>query len=548
MEDLKALELGILQGEPLLPWDRLSAWVHGICVVTFDLELGQAIESIYPEHVALSEGDKSNICYLAFPDSNSGLMGDSQFHFRIRVSPETKATGHLAHSNRVHSEYNRKCPPAIAFDPKYLFGYVYFRQVKDSSIRRGYYQKSVILLSKLPLVTFFPQVTSVIARKFFECSEVALEAATKDLDSWSLPAPGHSLELPLMGHLFQLMLPSLSTRSVESGCESVALAPSHGDLLPAFESVDLFLCLLPVIEHAHCLWELVLTAEPLVVMASNPSFCSATVQYLTSLIYPLNYAADYRPFYTIHDSDFKEITATNANSSAPLPNILLGVTNPFFGKALKHWPHIVKLGDTVSLNGLLKSPSRAAGGNDAKQKGMSKFKMDAKAGLYSAVKPFLDKDKAIVKRVHKGVQLKRPNAVQSALIRRHFLELTQTFMIPLERYLASLMPLAKNISPYRAAPKVKPFNPDEFLRSLDNCGPHLTSTVKGDWEGLYRRFFKSPNFVCWYNLRHREVAQKLQLLHLESLAESRIEVRYHKNSTITGLRQINLTVSCFRIG
>ena len=31
-------------------------------------------------------------------------------------------------------------------------------QVKDSSIRRGYYQKSVILLTKLPLVNLFSQV------------------------------------------------------------------------------------------------------------------------------------------------------------------------------------------------------------------------------------------------------------------------------------------------------------------------------------------------------------------------------------------------------
>ena len=44
------------------------------------------------------------------------------------------------------------------------------------------------------------------------------------------------------------------------------------------------------------------------VMASNPTVCSSTVQYLTSIIYPLSYCADYRPFYTIHDSDFKEIT------------------------------------------------------------------------------------------------------------------------------------------------------------------------------------------------------------------------------------------------
>jgi hypothetical protein len=28
----------------LLPWDRFSSWIHCICIVTFDLELGQALE------------------------------------------------------------------------------------------------------------------------------------------------------------------------------------------------------------------------------------------------------------------------------------------------------------------------------------------------------------------------------------------------------------------------------------------------------------------------------------------------------------------------
>ena len=322
MDDLKALEISLLNGAPLLPWDRFNAWVHSICVVTFDLELGQAIEKMYPnDQIGISEADKTNICYLAFPDSNSGVMGDTQFHFRIRLSSDTKGSGHLALNNRIHLEYNRKCPASLQYDPKFLFGFVYFRQVKDASIRRGYYQKSVILLSKLPLMTLFPQVTSVIARKYFETGEVALETSAKDIDAWPFPGPGHFIDLPLMGHLFQLSLPSHSTRSVESGCETVTLAPSHGDLLPAFETIDLFLCLLPVIEHAHALWELILTAEPLVVMASNPALCSSTVQYLTTLIYPLNYAADYRPFYTIHDSDFKNITAPSASASAPLPNI-----------------------------------------------------------------------------------------------------------------------------------------------------------------------------------------------------------------------------------
>lgn len=28
----------------VLPWDRFSSWIHCICIVTFDLEVGQAIE------------------------------------------------------------------------------------------------------------------------------------------------------------------------------------------------------------------------------------------------------------------------------------------------------------------------------------------------------------------------------------------------------------------------------------------------------------------------------------------------------------------------
>lgn len=47
------------------------------------------------------------------------------------------------------------------------------------------------------------------------------------------------------------------------------------------------------------------------------------------------------------------------------------------------------------------------------------------------------------------MQTKRPEEVQSALLRRHFLELTQSFMIPLERYMSSLMPLQRNISPFK---------------------------------------------------------------------------------------------------
>lgn len=82
-------------------------------------------------------------------------------------------------------------------------------------------------------------------------------------------------------------------------------------------------------------------------------------------------------------------------------------------------------------------------------KKMANSKVDSKPGVYTSYKPHLQKDKVLLKLITKGVQTCRPNQVQSALIRRHFLELTQSFMIPLERYVARLMPLQKSISPYK---------------------------------------------------------------------------------------------------
>jgi len=227
---------------------------------------------------------------------------------------------------------------------------------------------------------------------------------------------------------------------------------------------------------------------------------------------PLTFLADYRPFYTIHDVDFKELTSSNTSA---LPSIILGVTNPFFNKALQHWPNLIRLTDPGAV---AKSPVKS------KPKINSKFKNEHKPGVFTANKPLLDKDKDIIKKVLKGVQLKRPVEVQTALLRRYFLELTQTFIIPLERYLASLMPLAKTISPYRAPPKVRPFNCDDFIKSLEANGPQLTSRIKGDWAGLYKRFLRSPNFVGWYNTRAKEMSAKLTLLHLECLSEAKISI------------------------
>ncbi|CAF92861.1 unnamed protein product, partial [Tetraodon nigroviridis] len=127
---------------------------------------------------------------------------------------------------------------------------------------------------------------------------------------------------------------------------------------------------------------------------------------------------------------------------------------------------------------------------------------------------------------------KDPSAAQNAILRRYFLELTQSFIIPLERYVASLMPLQKSICPWKSPPQLRPFVQQDFMKTLEKAGPQLTSRLKGDWIGLYRHFLKSPNFDGWFRTRRREMTQKLEALHLEALCEEDLQQRIQKHSEV----------------
>uniref|UniRef100_A0A6Q2YI58 UDENN domain-containing protein n=1 Tax=Esox lucius TaxID=8010 RepID=A0A6Q2YI58_ESOLU len=468
----------------LLPWDRFSAWLHCICVVGFDLELGQAVEVHYCLLLLLFQ--KTSICYLSFPDSNSGCLGDTQFCFRFR-----QASGRKCSLGCFLDHFDRDAPVCLKRDPGHYYGYVYFRQVRDKSLKRGYFQKSLVLISKLPYVAFFHSLLKLIAPEYFEKQEPCLEAACNDIDRWPTPHPGKILSLPVMGTVLKVCPKN----------------NKHLHFLPSIHEVDLFRCFHPVFFHIQMLWELVLLGEALVVMAPSPAESSDTVLALVSCISPLRYCSDFRPYFTIHDSEFKEYTT---RTQAP-PSVILGVTNPFFAKTLQHWPHIIRIGDMKQA------------GETVKQMKVKKLKnlktLDSKPGVYSAYKPFLNKDEDIIKQLQKGVQQKRPSAAQNAILRRYFLELTQSFIIPLERYVASLMPLQKSICPWKSPPQLRPFLQEDFMKTLEKAGPQLTSRLKGDWIGLYRQFLRCPNFDGWYRNRTREMMQKLEALHLEALCE-----------------------------
>ncbi|XP_044765186.1 protein DENND6B [Coccinella septempunctata] len=481
-------------------WENLRNWIHCVCVVTFDLEIGQALETTFPNDVNLSKQEISNICYLAFPDSNSGCIGDTNFIIRLQSSPGNRIL------KREHLIYNSKCPLELQINPSYFWGYVYFRQVKDPSLPRGYFQKSFVIVSRLPFNNLFSKISCLIAPEYFQNGELSLEAVCNNIDRWPAPIPGIPISLPLLGSVFQMKIPVNGSSNKNVGYSINENLENH--IQTSVEDLNFFTILQPVMSHIHLLWELVLTCEPLVIMAPSPTLSSNMVLALTRIIAPLRYCGDYRPYFTIHDSEFKQFT----NKSPGPPPVILGVTNPFFGKTLFHWPHSIRLDDTDQTHS-----------HKLKKKTNMKL-LDNSPGVYTTYKSFLQKDKSIIKKLVNGITRKRPSEVQSALLKRHLLELTQSFMIPLERYIASLMPLQKNISPFKAAPSPLPFNPDDFFQALETAGPQLTTGIKGDWVGLYKRFFRCPNFDGWFNTRYSELYSKLQALHLEALSDADLKL------------------------
>ena len=46
-----------------------SAWIVAICSVIFDLDIGQKVEDVYPEH-AISQAEASAVAFHAFPVSS----------------------------------------------------------------------------------------------------------------------------------------------------------------------------------------------------------------------------------------------------------------------------------------------------------------------------------------------------------------------------------------------------------------------------------------------------------------------------------------------
>jgi len=117
----------------------VDKWIEAIATVKFDLEEGQMIDFVYPKN-RFSQPLLKLLAYFSFPDS-------------YVFSPE----GELYYVFQLRSEDNED-----------LYCYAYFTQKKDSTNPRGYFQKSIVLVSTIRMVKVFSVLLSAVNKIYFD--------------------------------------------------------------------------------------------------------------------------------------------------------------------------------------------------------------------------------------------------------------------------------------------------------------------------------------------------------------------------------------------
>eukprot|EP00798_Chlamydomonas_sp_ICE-L_P022159 gene22159-29224_t len=311
---------------------------------------------------------------------------------------------------------------------------------------------------------------------------------------------------------------------------------ASGSMHGAFYEVDVYSPLQGQLQRLWHLWELILLGRPILVVGLSPMVCSQATAALISLIAPLPYSQDFRPYFTIQDPAFASLAsgrlpshsipdslpaaATGAAASkeeeeanTDLP-CLVGVTNLFFVKALSQWPNILSVGRKEQAGNSWEVPGTIAAtavamlfpGNAVKalrqrsQGAQSLLSGGHSETLWSGYRPVTRPDNNLLSRLLKPKpsdiksKLSRIAFVNSDAIRRHFFDLTTALLLPFDRYFE-----------IRSDGKLPQWNPEEFLFSVRSSvpSPVLLDRLSniGNVVELFARFISSRNFHNWFELR-----------------------------------------------
>ncbi|KAI0734227.1 hypothetical protein C8Q72DRAFT_923547 [Fomitopsis betulina] len=357
--------------------------------------------------------------FSAFPDSAQFEQGSQTHSFRMRFH------------NPAEDKLLRLGDRRPQTEDGFLYGFSQFTQRRDATSKRGYQQRSVVILTHLAYPALFYTLVDKLGPAILAHGGPMLEAACHNIATWLDPSPGATLELGFLGSAFIVELPAgvdtqqalpssaLSRKNARRDAECqllVSLPPPEPPVLSLFEA-----CL----PQLWSIWECLVLCEPILVYGPSPAMTSQAIWWLRDILRPIPVAGDFRPFFTIHDADHTALV----NPRPPSTGLILGVTNPYFERACKHWPHVLSLGRASHTKS---DPNTPAGPSP---------------GWKTKHSRYISRDQTLLHQLQaacSGTEQAKREA--SALMRQHLSSRTAALLVPLQRYIQSLIPLPSSAS------------------------------------------------------------------------------------------------------
>ena len=280
-------------------------------------------------------------CFSAFPDSNSTEhSGDTVFTFRMRNSQFTQRLYLKQTSNVQDFDFSNNSGLPIDTDG-FTYATVFFRQQRDHEVKRGFFQKALVILTPHPWTGLFRYIATMmgplVMQSMVDSRKIDLETPNGVQDVTSLSVLHNacceisSLPSPPFSWSSEQHFDSMSIPITLLGKTSIFSFPPH-NLFPQLyplksltASMDHYqknkptLCnpgcfyqlFKPHLDQLWSCWELMVTGQPICVLSDSPSASSQMVNGLVELMKPVPFGGDYRPYFTIQDTDFSSLVNKN---------------------------------------------------------------------------------------------------------------------------------------------------------------------------------------------------------------------------------------------
>eukprot|EP00818_Percolomonas_sp_WS_P003255 CAMPEP_0117445314 /NCGR_PEP_ID=MMETSP0759-20121206/5726_1 /TAXON_ID=63605 /ORGANISM="Percolomonas cosmopolitus, Strain WS" /LENGTH=806 /DNA_ID=CAMNT_0005237475 /DNA_START=29 /DNA_END=2449 /DNA_ORIENTATION=+ len=303
------------------------------------------------------------------------------------------------------------------------------------------------------------------------------------------------------------------------------------------------------------LWELVMVGDPILVLSPSPTQCCEAVLGLVSLIAPIFYAGDFRPYFTVHNAEYKVFASMGSHHG--FESVILGVTNPFFIKAYEAWPNClavgteeeyntreeIKLNTNTSEHNSQQSPSNASYVNSLPSTSVEHIRKFS-SNAFSFVSSLARKGRGSQKSVRTSVEsrkklmweyeeclwtqrkfvMKQDQSWQSKLVNfdpcnlddfsalrgndnqilTFFEQLTNDFLFPLQQCFDKLLYSMKTFIVRSEHKKV--MRPETFCAYIQKHGyrPEIFAASQELVQEMYTKFIYSKNFQSWLEDRIKQ--------------------------------------------